>query len=303
MPTAQDFTPRAVQRAVQKEALQHPLTILPAAAAGVGMLSLLAFGPDPIAALATLGLGVLAAASWGFHYILNGERRAARHVAMLRERRRNHHREQVERLAEACDAIGFAAGAKEARELAAAWQKLIDFLHSRPGGERDNDNTGFFALAEAASNEGAGILRQALTVFAALRSVDCDQLEREVATWQAQLRSAPAGDRRALSSQIEVHQKRIAAYQQRQERLRQLLAEVNRLEGALETTYLQATELTLADGAASLRAGGAATELERAVAAARRTEEQLRTLETGWSDADLGYLDAAATTKTDQSTP
>lgn len=297
MPTAQDFGPEAVNRAVRKEALQHPLTLLPAAGAGVGILSILAFGVTPVGALVTLALGFVAATSWGFHYILTGEQRAAKYVARLREKRMQLQRHEVERIEEDCDGAGFALGAKEARELTEAYAKLVAFLERGLEENGGYERTQFRVLAEDAYREGVGILRQALSIFAALRGIDVEKLERELAAWQLQSSRTNAGDKQALASQMSTHQKRIEAYRQREERLSQLIAESNRLEGALETTYLQAAELAGREGSRSLVTGGAAAELERAVGAARKTEERLRELEGGSTGADQTYLDAATTTK------
>ena len=63
-PTAEDFTPRAVQRAVLRDTLQHPATILPGALATVAALWSVAIDLSPASLLAVLGFGFVSAAAW-----------------------------------------------------------------------------------------------------------------------------------------------------------------------------------------------------------------------------------------------
>lgn len=287
LPTSEDFRPQAVKKAVQRDAFQHPLTVLPAAGAGVSVLGLLAFGVTPAGLLTTLVLGFVAASSWGYLYLFKGEERAAKYIEQLRERRRRFHLQEAGRIQEACRLTGFSEGAKEAGELAQAFRQLMEFL-SRQLKNKDNVNFSaqhFQSLAEDAYRQGLAILKQALDVFHALENVDIETLEGEISKWKRQLSRNRNGDKQALQSQIDAHQKTIKAYLQRKERLSLLLAESNSLEGALNTTLLQATELARADLGA-FTPGNAATDLERAVEVARRAEEKLRGLESPSDDEE-----------------
>src|SRR5260221_13689839 len=63
-PMAEDFTPRAVHRAVLQETLQHPATILPGALATVAALWSAAIDLSPASLIAMLGLSFVGAAAW-----------------------------------------------------------------------------------------------------------------------------------------------------------------------------------------------------------------------------------------------
>src|ERR1041385_1380500 len=101
-PTAEDFTPRAVHRAVLQETLQHPATILPGALATVAALWSVAIDLSPASLLAMLGFGFVSAAAWVINYIGRGDTLAEQHIQKLRALRVDYERREVEELALAC---------------------------------------------------------------------------------------------------------------------------------------------------------------------------------------------------------
>src|SRR5262245_27851036 len=123
-PTAEDFTGRAIQRAVLQDTLQHPATILPAALATVAALWSVAIALSPASLIATLGFGFISAAAWVINYIGRGDKLVEQHLQKLRALRNEYERREVEDMALACRQAGLAAGAKEAQELNEAYPKL-----------------------------------------------------------------------------------------------------------------------------------------------------------------------------------
>ena len=83
-PTAEDFTPRAVHRAVLQNTLQHPATILPAALATVAALWSLAIDLSPASLMAMLGFGFISATAWVINYIGRGDTLVEQHIQQLR---------------------------------------------------------------------------------------------------------------------------------------------------------------------------------------------------------------------------
>src|SRR5215475_3319536 len=134
-PTAEDFTPRAVQRAVLHDTLQHPATILPGALATVAALWSVAVDLSPASLLAMLGFGFVGAAAWVINYVGRGDTLAEQHVQKLRALRADYERREVEELALACQHAGFSAGTKEVQELTAAYHKLRHFLVEQQSGQ------------------------------------------------------------------------------------------------------------------------------------------------------------------------
>src|ERR671922_1685247 len=123
-PTAEDFTPRAVQRAVLQATLQHPATVLPAALATVAALWSVAIDLSPASLMAILGFGFVSAAAWVINYIGRGDKLAEQHIQKLRALRDEYERREAEELALTCRDAGFLEGAKEANELTEAYHKL-----------------------------------------------------------------------------------------------------------------------------------------------------------------------------------
>ncbi len=288
-PAAEDFTPRAVQRAVLQQTLQHPTTVLPAAMAIVATLWSVAIDLSPTSLLAVLGCGFVSAAAWVINYVGRGEQLAAQHVRTLQQYRDAHERQQVETLIQECRDAGFADGAKEASELTAAYTKLQDFLLTQIAAQGDARGTRFQVLAEETYRYGVAILQKALNLFQALQRVDVQALEQERQTWmsQRQQQASPS-----LERNIAAHTQRLERYHRRQEELHALLAQLNELETALETAYLEIVDLVGEASTTVLFESQAVSGLQTAVDAARRVEQRLRALGEEETQNDETYLRA-----------
>jgi hypothetical protein len=277
---AEDFTPRAIQRAVLHDTLQHPATILPAALATVAALWSVAIDLSPASLLAMLGFGFVSTAAWVVNYVGRGDILAAEHIQKLRALRADYERREVEELALACQRAGFSAGTKEIQELTAAYHKLQQFLRQRPAGQGHASSERFRVLAEETYRHGVALLQRALNLFQALQSFDVHTLEQERQAWIGQQQQA--GPSEGLARNIEAHTKRLDRYHRREEELQTLIAQLNELETALATAYLEIVDLVGQEPGVRLFESRAASHLERAVEAARRVEQRLR----GFGDED-----------------
>jgi hypothetical protein len=288
-PTVEDFTPRAVQRAVLWASLQHPATMLPAALATVAALWSVAIDLSPASLMATLGFGFLSTAAWVINYIGRGDTLVEQHIQKLRALRDEHERREVDELALACRQAGFVAGAKEAQELSNAYHKLHRFLVEQRADQGHVSGERFRVLAEETYRHGVTILRRALNLYQALQRVDVETLEQERNTWISQRRQESASE--SLERNIEAHSRRLERYRQREEELHALIAQLNELETALETAHLEVVDLVGHVASGEPFAGDAAAHLERAVEAARRVEQRLRGFSNEGTRADEEYLE------------
>ncbi len=231
-----------------------------------------------------------------FNYFVRGEALAEKRVTRLRERRERYHDREVASLEAEWSQAGLAEGVQQARELREAYQKLDAFLKQRLA-ERPDGGLGvqrLMVLAEDTYRQGAAILRSALQTFQAIQQVDHEKLRQELAAWQEELRTvqlagAEATRIESLETRIVSHQRRLELFGERVESIDRLFAESEALEAALESTYLEAVDLQGPE--ALLGHGDAASELERAVGAARRVEDRLRG--TDASKEDEIYLAAS----------
>lgn len=279
-PTAEDFAPRAIQRAVLQDTLQHPATLLPAALATVAALWSMTIDLSPASLIAMLGFGFLSAVGWVINYVGRGETLVEQHIQKLRALRAEYERREVEDLALACRRAGFLDGAKETEELTAAYHKLHHFLVEQRAGQGNASGERFRVLAEETYRHGVAILQRALNLFQALQRVDVDTLEQERKAWIRQRKDV--GPSESLERNIEAHTKRLDRCRRREEELHALIAQLNELETALETTYLEVVDLVGQAASAGLFESGAAAHLEIAVEAARRVEQRLQ----GFGDSD-----------------
>jgi hypothetical protein len=295
-PSADDFSAGAVQRAVLKETLQHPLTVLPAAAALVSVMYMGLISFDPTSFGVAFGTALFGAAAWVVNYFFRGERFAAERVRRLRAQREAHKEMAVAALRAECEAAEFAHGVSAAGELCEAYEKLRQLLASRAESGQLNA-VRFGVLAEDTYQEGIELLRAALDTHRALQGIDAEKLRQELNDWQAELRSLErrargdsttgAAAREALETQIAAHRRRLAVYEERLGAQQRLLAQCEALESAIETAYLEVLELGNDKGQPFH--SEAASRLERAVSAARVVEERLRGAH-DQSEADALYL-------------
>jgi hypothetical protein len=288
-PTAEDFTPRAMQHAVLRDTLQHPATILPAALATVAALWSVAIDLSPASLMATLGFGFISAAAWVINYIGRGDTLVEHHIEKLRALRDEYERREVDDLAVACRQAGFTTGVKEAQELTDAYHKLDQFLVEQQAGQGNASSERFRVLAQETYRHGVVILRRALNLFQALQRVDVNTLEQERMDWIRQ--RAAEGPAESLERNIEAHTKRLDRYHQREEELCALIAQLNELQTALETAHLEVVDLVGQAASGGSIASDAASHLERAVEAARRVEQRLRGFGDEDAQADEEYLE------------
>lgn len=291
-PTEEDFTGRAVNVAVLKETLQHPLTILPAAAAGCGLIIGTAFGMTPGLFLGILGSAGLGGASWIVNFFFRGEQLAGDYVQRLRARRTEIEFRELRGVADACADARFTGGADAANGLIGSYRKLRSYLQEQLAGADDATARRFVSLADDTYRQGMGIVRRALQVSNALRGIDVVALERERALCEKQMGDPVSNGREALEHKITAYKERIDLYHRREETVQQLLAQATELESALEKAYLEVVSFVGGDGNEAMSHGDAASALETAVEAARRVEQRLRGLDHDSAAADEEYLAA-----------
>jgi hypothetical protein len=287
-PTAEDFTPRAIQRAILWETLQHPGTVLPAALATVAALWSVAIDLSPASLMAVLGCTFVSVGAWVVNYVGRGNTLVEQHIQKLRTLRVEYERREVENLLLACRQAGFRAGVKEAEELTGAYHKLQHFLDEQRAVQGNASGERFRVLAEETYRHGVAILQHALNLFQALQRIDVDTLEQERQDWIEQ--RAREGTSASLERNIEAHSKRLERYRRREEELQAILAQLNELETALETAHLEVVDLLGQPAGAGVFESEAASHLERAVEAARRAEQRLRGFGDEDTQADEEYL-------------
>lgn len=305
-PSVDDFSGAAIDRAIRKQALEHPATIYPVVAgAGIGVAMTVMVGLSPLSLGLILGGLFVGGSAFIINYWVNGEARAARHVNQLREQLREAEQQEVVDLSHECDNAGFEEGARHARELTEAYRNLRNYLRETQSRSSGQQFENFRHLAEGTHREGAVVLREALEIFKALQTVDVDALQKEVQGWQKERKKLPQDSEtgEALDKRIEANNRRIERCKEREAQLVQLFAQVSNIQTALQTTYLELVDLGKADPTTMLaRDGGASQRLETAVEAARRVERKLRGLQDPAEKArDREYLRASDSEDPDKS--
>jgi hypothetical protein len=233
-----------------------------------------------------LGSGLLSLASFIYQYYMRGEKKAAEHVKDLLERRRTFKEQQGEDIEKKCRRAGFREGQKAAGELKEAYSRLEKYLREKLEKKQTMTAQRFLVLAEESYYQGIQFLKKALSLFQAVGYMDERKLKKEMRDWEAELESAQQDTYKgkeykellikALTGKIRSHRKRLKLFGGRKETLAQIMAQCEILEATLDSTYLEVVDLVEND--IVLERKNAASNLERAVATARKVEDRLRGL-------------------------
>ena len=296
-PSEEDFTPRAVERAVRNEAVQHPLTILPTATAlGFGFWNLVV-GLSVGSLAGMLGFAFIGGVSAAYQYLMRHEDHAKRYVDGKLALRRRYEAQEVQDLEGDCRRAGFTDGVQRIAALRAAYATFERRTRER------NDADTVEHLGRDAFREGVAAVRRAFEIQAVRRDTDVARLVRERDEWtrRSKGRKETTGDSqedRALGRRMAAIEQRIAGDRELGELVDELLARAVEIETALETAVLDLAarggrELADADS-------GAGGQLAMALEAARRVQARAGGGVRREMDGDAEYLQAGRRERTDK---
>ena len=287
-PRPEDFSKKAVSQAVFSEALQHPTTLFPAAIAILSGLYMGLVSFDETSLLVAVGSGLASLASWIYHFFIRGETIAENYVKELKEKRKVYKKQQVQDIEKECKIAGFTEGQQAAKELLEAYTRLHRFLKEKTTKGRSMTAQRFMVLAEETYDQGVQLLNKALVLFQALDQIDEKKLIKELRAWQREVknlekyRNKDAEQKdlviQVLQEKISSHRRRLELFSERVETLKQMLDQCEILESTLDSTYLEVVDLIDDEAPMNVKHANAASNLERAVAAARKAEERFRNM-------------------------
>lgn len=288
-PTAKDFNPVAVQKAVLRQTIQHPMTMYPTASSLVGLAYFMLISANPIALGIFLGGGAVGAGAWVVNFFMRGRKLSLEHIQKLKDAQEHYRRQIAVDLINECKTEAFDDGAERVSKLKAAFEKLKSFLEDRGNKQDGAAAIKYTLLAEDSCSKGIDLVRGALEVYKVLRTLDIKALEGEKTSIEFKIRklgeSGSKGrsetDLKILQLKLDSISKRIAIYGERQNLLKELLAQCERQESALEIAHLELVDLMQreqTDLTQEISIEGVHSELESAVCEARQVEEKLRSL-------------------------
>lgn len=272
-----------VHRKIMSEAIQHPTTLVPLAAAILSglYLGLVSFNETAFAVAA--GSAVVTLLSWAYHFFFRGDKVAEEYIMGLKEQRADYKVRQSEDIIEKCSEVGFYLGKNSAKELKEAYLRLDEFLEEKAGQGKSGASR-FKVLAEDCYEQGVSFLNKALSMYNVSRKIDPDKLKRELNAWNRDIiklekRRAKEGDYietsiLALQKRVDSHMRRIERYDKNMETIKQLLAQCEILEATMDSAYLEFADTMETDF--KVQQDNVASNLERAVETARRVEDKLR---------------------------
>lgn len=296
-PSSEDKPSAAkMSRFVFKEALQNPTTIFPASAMLISGVYLSLIDLNRVGLAVLLGCGALSALSFVWHYFFRFDKIVKKLFKGEKEARFKHLEERQQKLYRDCQKAGFQEGATEVRQLSEAYDKLQNFLLHDPQAENRPQAQRFLVIATEAYKEGLSCLQAAMEAHKLRKRTNPHTLRTEMVAWTAErhrLNRQPGKNRvriQALTTKIETHQMRLLRQQQQSDQVAEYLAQSEVIEAALETTLFDVSKLL--NQSSPTMTVGSVDQLEKAVEAARRIEEKLRSMETPDLEADNLYREA-----------
>jgi hypothetical protein len=261
----------AIFRAVRKQCIESPLTIIPLALAAGMLLLTGAFSWGFLGVFASIVLGVFGAAAFIFNLWIRGETLARRQIRWLMERMKAERHAALAEVETMCANIGFAEASKEARELSEAYSQYAGYLETKAGAKLGSAIGQRLELAESARASGVVHLRRAAEIHIALSGIGITGLRQEVETWQHEKKSStnPA----VLDSKIAAHMRQIERYEQLAAMRDELIARSNELEAALKSAYL--SDAGRPDLTETIHGNNPAARLSAVIAAAESAEAEM----------------------------
>ncbi len=274
-PGSEDLKPGVVSKRVLNDCATHPATIYPLTGTLLAVAWTLIIAASPASLMVAVGLAFLGACSFLYNYVLKGPERVVARQKELMALRRQHDLFEGYRVGLECQDLGFDEGAKEAGELIIAYEKLAQYLASKDAASANS----FAMQAEDAYKQGSQVIRKALDLYKALQAVDLKTLRKELKAWEAKRAKLDGTEPEAktLDKQIAAHSRRLTQHDENTIDLAELFAQVDDIQAALETTYLDLVRMGNVDPGDYLsQDGGAADRMRNAVAARQRVQDKLR---------------------------
>lgn len=300
-----DLSEEALHKKMKSEAIQHPTTLLPAAASILSAMYMGLINFNETAFAIAVGSGLATLASYIFHYLIRGDKLKDEYLKRLGEKRRVIKEKKVVNIEVDCRKARFDEGRVAAKELKEAYMRFKQFLDEKSGTSRHRSAQRFMQLAEDNYDQGVSFLQKALSIHKVVTEMDERKLRKELRSWEDEVKLREQeirqeGDRshlvvKALQERIKSHKRRLKLFAERNESIQHLLAQVEVLEATLDSAYLELIDVF--EGDHLVKQENVASNLERAFTAARIVEDRMRLQENPNTFDDTIYAQAAKTEK------
>ena len=277
------LSPPAIRRRLLSEALQHPATLLPLAAAVLGLVYLLIVEPIAgggliaIVAVGLCGAGAAASFLWrfGFQYAEEYARRASELMERQGKAQAELEQAQQQQLREVLKS-GFATlGFTEGQSALKVLNEEFDQLRSAFAAGDGADPLSFqhvARLAEETHRRGLSVLEDALELRGSVGPAERARLESEVTRLERETAETKDDEAQAERMGIKLdtlalHRQRLLLVDQMQLRLEHLLFQARRCEASLHRTRVEV---------AGARAGGSARAVDAVVDALQSTIQRVK---------------------------
>lgn len=292
--TARQEFANTIKKEILSNAIQHPATLLPLT---TGILALIyqqffsqRFGAPGLSLLVFFASGILATASFVWHYIIRFPKTFAQKAKELQDQqeqaRRASEQAELQQLRETVyqglSKINATRGLKALQELDHEYHQLISALEQEP----DNvylSMSEIRELAEKTYQRGLSVLADAMELGSIIRSTDARKLEAEIRQLEREIALLTRKPNR--QDQLEIkratlksHQERLELIDRQQVQIEKLLYQCDRCEASLQKTRIEF---------ANLKAQSFSTDVSAVTETLQHTIDQAKAVQTELKN--LGY--------------
>lgn len=257
------LTGSEVQRQILSQALQHPLTLYPAALCALAFTYGAFIGPfvgGEVAAWLVAAIGGMgSAASFSWRYLIRGEESARRQAQQLiaddEHRRHQTQEKELQQLAsdvrQGLEAARSEEGLRALDDLEQEYERLCAATEAF-GSDRGVGLARFSSSAVATYQTGLRALDETQAILHAVLSTDREDLQREMSELRQQIHrleneGSNSSELAEAKSLLRIHQETLELLEQRSRQVSQLLDDAQRAEAALRQARINLPALEARD--------------------------------------------------------
>ncbi|MBN2382660.1 hypothetical protein JXQ70_07240 [bacterium] len=278
------WDPKQVRKAVLRETIQHPLTLLSGGTAIVSALYIALLSGSKEGLLVTLSALGLSVGSWVFNYFFRLDHFVEKYYARWKKENETRRTSQMEGLRQQLVELKFDPGIKAYDELKSAYNRFHQFLLNAQSGVLTTlQRVRMEGIACETYDLGMLTINRLVALVKIIRSVDIKRFQDEVAELDQKIRElglkkdTSEVTRRRLES-LEKRKlailTRIESYQNALLEIEAMLTRSEECENAIENSILQMP--VFSDTVDDQQLQKALASMETTVEAARRVNQKLR---------------------------
>ena len=268
-----DFSQSAIQKAVTRKTLEHPVVIYPAVMSVLGGFSLALFGVSPWLIGAAAGGFGLAFVSWLVNFSLRRDSFASDYVRALHQRIEKQSQEKKEHLIKALNDVASVQGERQFKRFSEKFSAFQSMLAKKlnPG---EITYGRYLGMAEQVYLGAIDNLQSIVDALKAMQVIDIRYIQKRIVELDGLKKDADELRAKGLedinASEYKALSKRSELYHTQKQKVDKLLAQNEEALTQLDITIAAVAELRTNDKAATMDLETAMSELQKLASRAHK---------------------------------